>query len=80
MTRSRPVAPAGRYLQPRPLLEVSLRVREGVQGKAGRERDRGTRVLIAGTLGAAIGLAGAAASLGPVTAQFRPSGERLESS
>jgi protein-S-isoprenylcysteine O-methyltransferase Ste14 len=47
------------------LLEVSLRIREGVQGKAGRERDRGTRVLIAVTLGAAIGLAGAAASLAP---------------
>jgi protein-S-isoprenylcysteine O-methyltransferase Ste14 len=47
------------------LLEVSLRIREGVRGNAGRERDRGTRVLIAVTLGAAIGLAGAAASLAP---------------
>lgn len=41
------------------LLEVALRVREVVQGKGGRERDRGTRVLIAVTLAAAIGLAAA---------------------
>ena len=47
------------------LLEVSLRIREAVQGKAGRERDRGTRLLVAVTLGAAIGLAGAADSLAP---------------
>jgi protein-S-isoprenylcysteine O-methyltransferase Ste14 len=47
------------------LLEVSLRMREAIQGKAGRERDRGTRVLIAVTLGAAVGLAGAAGSLAP---------------
>jgi protein-S-isoprenylcysteine O-methyltransferase Ste14 len=47
------------------LLELSVRVRERVQGKGSRERDRGTRVLIAITLGAAIGLAGAAASVAP---------------
>ena len=42
-----------------------MRVREAVQRKASRERDRGTRVLIAITLGTAIGVAGAAASLAP---------------
>ena len=47
------------------LLELSVRIREGVQGKASRTRDRGTRVLIAITLGATIGLAAAAASLAP---------------
>jgi protein-S-isoprenylcysteine O-methyltransferase Ste14 len=47
------------------LVEVTLRIREAVQGKAGRERDRGTRVLIAVALGASIGLAGVAASLAP---------------
>ena len=47
------------------LLELSVRVREGVQGKGSRKRDRGTRVLIAITLGAAIGVAAAAASLAP---------------
>jgi protein-S-isoprenylcysteine O-methyltransferase Ste14 len=45
------------------LFELSLRIRERVQGQGGRARDRGTRVLIAVTLGAALGLAGAAASL-----------------
>jgi protein-S-isoprenylcysteine O-methyltransferase Ste14 len=39
------------------LLEVGVRVREGVQGKGRRDRDRATRVLIAMTLGAAIGAA-----------------------
>ena len=47
------------------LLELSVRVREGVQGKGSRKRDRGTRALIAVTLGAAIGIAAAAASLAP---------------
>jgi protein-S-isoprenylcysteine O-methyltransferase Ste14 len=47
------------------LLELTVRVREGVQGKGSRTRDRGTRVLIAITLGAAIGIAAAAASLAP---------------
>jgi len=37
------------------LLELTLRVRERLRGKGGRERDRATRVLIAVTLGAAIG-------------------------
>jgi protein-S-isoprenylcysteine O-methyltransferase Ste14 len=47
------------------LLELTVRVGEAVRGKGGRERDRGTRVLIAITLGAAIGVAGAAASVAP---------------
>ncbi|HEY1275555.1 MAG TPA: isoprenylcysteine carboxylmethyltransferase family protein [Thermoleophilaceae bacterium] len=47
------------------LLEVGLRIREAVQGKGRRGRDRGTRVLIAITLGAALGAAGAAASVAP---------------
>ena len=42
-----------------------MRVREVVQGRGGRERDRGTRVLIALTLGAAVGLAAAAPSIAP---------------
>ena len=42
-----------------------MRAREAVQGRGGRERDRGTRVLIALTLGAAIGLAAAAESIAP---------------
>jgi len=47
------------------LLELSVRVREAVQRKGSRDRDRGTRALIAITLGAAIGLAAAAASVAP---------------
>ena len=47
------------------LLEVGLRVREAVQGNGGRNRDRGTRVLIAISLGAAIAAASAAASAAP---------------
>jgi protein-S-isoprenylcysteine O-methyltransferase Ste14 len=47
------------------LLELSVRVRETVQGRGGRARDRGTRVLIAITLGGAIGLAAGAASAVP---------------
>jgi protein-S-isoprenylcysteine O-methyltransferase Ste14 len=47
------------------LLEVGLRVREAVQGKGGRDRDRGTRVLIAISLGAAIGAARVATSVAP---------------
>jgi protein-S-isoprenylcysteine O-methyltransferase Ste14 len=47
------------------LLEVGLRVREAVQGKGGRKRDRGTRVLIAISLGAAIGAASVARSVAP---------------
>ena len=47
------------------LLEVGLRVHEAVQGKGGRHRDRGTRVLIAISLGAAIGGARVAASVAP---------------
>jgi protein-S-isoprenylcysteine O-methyltransferase Ste14 len=47
------------------LVEVGVRVREGVQGKGRAARDRGTRVLIALTLGAAIGAALAAPSVAP---------------
>jgi protein-S-isoprenylcysteine O-methyltransferase Ste14 len=36
------------------LVELGVRVREGVQGKGGAARDRGTRVVIVTTLGAAI--------------------------
>jgi protein-S-isoprenylcysteine O-methyltransferase Ste14 len=47
------------------LFEVGLRVREVVQGKGGRNRDRGTRVLIAISLGSAIGVAGVLSSAAP---------------
>jgi|tagenome__1003787_1003787.scaffolds.fasta_scaffold19536042_1 protein-S-isoprenylcysteine O-methyltransferase Ste14 len=39
------------------VLELSLRVREAVQGKGRRTRDRGTRALVAVALGAAIAIA-----------------------
>ena len=45
------------------LVEVGVRVRETVQGKGRSSRDRGTRVLIAMTLGAAIVAALVARSL-----------------
>jgi len=47
------------------LLEVSVRVREALERKGSGDRDRGTRVLIAVTLGAAIGMAAAAPSAAP---------------
>jgi protein-S-isoprenylcysteine O-methyltransferase Ste14 len=47
------------------LLEVGLRVREVVRGKGGRNRDRGSRVLIAISFGAAIAAASSATSLAP---------------
>jgi protein-S-isoprenylcysteine O-methyltransferase Ste14 len=47
------------------VLEVGLRVREAVRGKGGRSRDRGTRALIAVSLGAAIATAGITASVAP---------------
>jgi protein-S-isoprenylcysteine O-methyltransferase Ste14 len=47
------------------LLEVGVRVREGVQGKGRRDRDRATRVFIALTIGAAIGAAVVARSVVP---------------
>jgi hypothetical protein len=47
------------------LVEVGVRVRERVQGKGRAARDRGTRVLIAMTLGAAIVAALAARSVAP---------------
>jgi protein-S-isoprenylcysteine O-methyltransferase Ste14 len=40
-------------------LEVSLRVRETAHGKGGRARDRGTRALVAVSIGAPIGIAAA---------------------
>jgi protein-S-isoprenylcysteine O-methyltransferase Ste14 len=47
------------------LLELALRVREAVRHKGGRERDRGTRVLIAIAVGGSVGLASYAASAAP---------------
>ena len=47
------------------LVEVGVRVREAVHGKGRAARDRGTRVLIAMTLGAAIAAALAARSGAP---------------
>jgi protein-S-isoprenylcysteine O-methyltransferase Ste14 len=47
------------------VLEVGLRVREAVQGKGARKRDRGTRILIAISLGATIGVASVATSVAP---------------
>ena len=61
------IAPAYPTLACWALLEVGLRVREAVQGKGGRKRDRGTRVLIAVSLGAAIALASAATSVAPTS-------------
>jgi protein-S-isoprenylcysteine O-methyltransferase Ste14 len=46
-------------------LEVGLRVREAVRGKGRRDRDRGSRVLIAISFGAAIGAASIATSVAP---------------
>jgi protein-S-isoprenylcysteine O-methyltransferase Ste14 len=47
------------------LLELGLRVREAVQGKGRRDRDRGSRVLIVVAIGAAIAAAGAAPVAAP---------------
>jgi protein-S-isoprenylcysteine O-methyltransferase Ste14 len=47
------------------LLETGLRVREAVQGRGGRNRDRGSRVLIAISFGATIGTASIATSVAP---------------
>jgi protein-S-isoprenylcysteine O-methyltransferase Ste14 len=47
------------------LLETGLRVREAVQGRGGRNRDRGSRVLIAISFGATIGAASIATSVAP---------------
>jgi protein-S-isoprenylcysteine O-methyltransferase Ste14 len=47
------------------VLEVGLRVREAVQGKGGRNRDRGTRILIAISLVSAIGVASVLSSVAP---------------
>jgi protein-S-isoprenylcysteine O-methyltransferase Ste14 len=47
------------------LLEVGLRIREVLQGKGARTRDRGTRALVAVSLGAAIAAASVATSAAP---------------
>jgi hypothetical protein len=47
------------------LVEVGVRAREGVEGKGRPDRDRGTRVLIAVTLGATIVAALGARSVAP---------------
>jgi protein-S-isoprenylcysteine O-methyltransferase Ste14 len=47
------------------LLEVGLRVHEAVRGKGARNRDRGSRALIAISFGAAIAAAGIATSIAP---------------
>jgi protein-S-isoprenylcysteine O-methyltransferase Ste14 len=50
------------------VLEVFLRVQESVRGKGRRTHDRGTRVLVAGSIGVAIGVAAAAGSSTPPAA------------
>jgi protein-S-isoprenylcysteine O-methyltransferase Ste14 len=57
------------------VLELGVRVREGLQGRGGAARDRGTRVLIAVTLGAAIALAAVSASRTPrIAGPYRAAG------
>jgi len=51
------------------VLELGLRVREAVQGKGRRDRDRGSRVLIALSLGGAIGVAASSSSSAPAGLQ-----------
>jgi protein-S-isoprenylcysteine O-methyltransferase Ste14 len=50
------------------LLEVCVRVREAIAGRGRRDRDRGTRILVALSLGAAIGIAAATRSAQPLAA------------
>ena len=50
------------------VLEVSLRVRESVRGKGHSAHDRGTRVLVAVSIGAAVAVAAAARSDAPAVA------------
>src|SRR4029450_169170 len=54
------------------LVEVGVRVREGVQGKGRPDRDRATRVLIVMTLGAAIVAALGARSVAPTLGMPEP--------
>ena len=54
------------------LVEVGVRVREGVQGKGHPDRDRATRVLIVMTLGAAIVAALGARSVAPTLGMPEP--------
>jgi protein-S-isoprenylcysteine O-methyltransferase Ste14 len=65
-------SPADLTLAAWALLEVAVRVREGIQGKGARDRDRGTRVAIALALGAAIGVAISARSLQPLRTSLPP--------
>src|SRR5215207_4226368 len=60
------------------LLEVGLRVREGAQGKGSRSEDRGTRDLVAISIGAAVGAALVASSLAsPLRMPRGPTGRRV---
>ena len=54
------------------LVEVGVRVREGVQGKGRPDRDRATRVLIVMTLGATIAAALGARSVAPALGMPEP--------
>src|SRR3954463_14059071 len=51
------------------LLELGLRIREAVQGKGRRERDRGSRLLIAISLGLSVGVTAATGSKAPPALQ-----------
>ena len=54
------------------LLELGVRVGESFQGRGRRQRDRGTRILVALTVGAAIGTAVAARSSPPLRTSASP--------
>lgn len=56
------------------LLELGVRVCERVQGKGGRQRDRGTRILVALTLGVTIATAAAAPLTLPASAPLPAAG------
>ena len=59
------------------MLELGLRVRERVQGRGSAARDRGTRALIAVTLGIAVGVAAVTASRAtapPIASPYRAAG------
>ena len=51
------------------LLELGLRIREAVQGKGRRERDRSSRLLIAISLGLSVGVTAATGSKAPPALQ-----------
>jgi len=54
------------------LLELGVRVGESFRGRGRRQRDRGTRILVALTVGAAIGTAVAARSSPPLRTSASP--------